>query len=84
MIPEPVALIKDIRSLVLGHKDDCPEKAITGKPFLTPGFFKHFEKDSAESAQKTGIFSKNLAFKKTVKPNFAKKNSIHRNNLLNN
>ena len=31
MIPDPVALIKDVRSLVLGHKDDCPERAITGK-----------------------------------------------------
>ena len=34
MIPDPVALIKDIRLLVVTHKDDCPNRACNGKYVL--------------------------------------------------
>ena len=34
MLPDPIAVIKDVRQLVLEHKDDCPQKAITGKYVL--------------------------------------------------
>ena len=34
MLPDPISVIKDIRTLVLSHKDDCPEKAINGKYVL--------------------------------------------------
>ncbi len=33
-ISDPISVIKDIRELVLTHKDDCPEKAVTGKYVL--------------------------------------------------
>ena len=34
MLPDPIAVIKDIRQLVLDHKDDNKELAITGKYVL--------------------------------------------------
>jgi len=34
MLPDPIAVIKDIRQLVLDHKDDNPEFAISGKYVL--------------------------------------------------
>ena len=34
MLPDPIAVIKDIRQLVLDHKDDNKELAITGKYIL--------------------------------------------------
>ena len=34
MLPDPIAVIKDIRQLVLDHKDDSPEMAVTGKYVL--------------------------------------------------
>ena len=34
IIPDPVALIKSVRTIVETHKDDCPEKAITGQYIL--------------------------------------------------
>lgn len=34
MLPDPVSVIKDIRQLVLDHKDDNKDQAITGKYIL--------------------------------------------------
>uniref|UniRef100_A0A0K2UWL7 Uncharacterized protein n=1 Tax=Lepeophtheirus salmonis TaxID=72036 RepID=A0A0K2UWL7_LEPSM len=34
MLPDPIGVIKDVRALVLEHKEDCPEKAITSKYIL--------------------------------------------------
>ena len=34
IIPDPARLIAAVKKLVLDHKDDCPEKAITGKYVL--------------------------------------------------
>ncbi len=34
MLPDPIAVVKDVRTLVLAHKDDCPDRAITGKCIL--------------------------------------------------
>eukprot|EP00088_Acartia_fossae_P065207 TRINITY_DN8037_c0_g1_i4.p1 TRINITY_DN8037_c0_g1~~TRINITY_DN8037_c0_g1_i4.p1 ORF type:complete len:643 (+),score=120.25 TRINITY_DN8037_c0_g1_i4:74-2002(+) len=34
IIPEPAKLIAKVRDLVMAHKDDCPEKAVTGKYVL--------------------------------------------------
>ena len=34
MIPDPIAVVKDIRTIVLQHKDDCPDQAITSKYLL--------------------------------------------------
>lgn len=40
LIKDPVALIKDVRSLVERHCKDSPELAITGKPILHPDLNK--------------------------------------------
>lgn len=40
LIKDPVALIKDVRSLVERHCKDIPELAITGKPILHPDLNK--------------------------------------------
>jgi len=34
IIPDPAKLIAAVKNLVMDHKDDCPEKAITGKYIL--------------------------------------------------
>lgn len=34
MLPDPIAVIKDIRQLVIDHKDDNPEMAVSGKYVL--------------------------------------------------
>ena len=34
MIPDPIGVVKDIRAIVLQHKDDCPDQAITAKYVL--------------------------------------------------
>ncbi len=34
MLPDPISVIKNIRELVIEHRDDNPEKAITGKYIL--------------------------------------------------
>ena len=31
MLPDPIAVVKDVRSIGLAHKDDCPDQAVTGK-----------------------------------------------------
>ncbi len=31
MLPDPIAVVKDIRSIALAHKDDCPDLAVTGE-----------------------------------------------------
>ena len=33
MLPDPIAVVKDVRTIVNAHKDDCPDQAITGKAF---------------------------------------------------
>ena len=34
IIPDPAKLIAAVKNLVMEHKDDCPEQAITGSIFL--------------------------------------------------
>jgi F-box/leucine-rich repeat protein 10/11 len=34
MLPDPISVVKDIRAIVLKHKDDCPDQAVTGKYVL--------------------------------------------------
>ena len=34
MIPDPISVVKDIRAIVLKHKDDCPKQAVTSKYLL--------------------------------------------------
>jgi len=34
MLPDPIAVIKDIRQLVIDHKDDIPDDSVTGKYVL--------------------------------------------------
>ncbi len=34
MLPDPIAIVKGIRSLVIAHKDDCPDQAVSGKYVL--------------------------------------------------
>ena len=36
LIRDPIALIKDVRTLVEQHRYDSPEAAVTGKPILRP------------------------------------------------
>lgn len=36
LIKDPIALIKDVRTLVEQHRYDNPELAVTGKPILKP------------------------------------------------
>jgi hypothetical protein len=30
LIPDPAQLVRDVRSLIVSHKNDCPEQAVTG------------------------------------------------------
>nr|XP_018914262.1 PREDICTED: jmjC domain-containing histone demethylation protein 1 isoform X1 [Bemisia tabaci] len=55
LIKDPVALIKDVRTLVEQHRHDSSESAVTGKPVLK----SQFEKDSIRRAplSKTYQFS---------------------------
>ncbi len=47
MLPDPIAVVKDIRNIVLAHKDDCPENAVTGKYIV-----RWSENDEARKAKK--------------------------------
>jgi hypothetical protein len=31
LIPNPAQLVRDVRSLIVSHKNDCPEQAVTGR-----------------------------------------------------
>lgn len=43
LIKDPVALIKDVRSLVERHCKDSPELSVTGRPILHPDLNKSFQ-----------------------------------------
>lgn len=45
LLPDPIALVQDIRKLVLSHKDDCPDVAVNGKYIL-----RWNENDDVDSA----------------------------------
>ncbi len=68
LLPEPINLVRDIRTLVEGHKRDDPDMAVTGKPLLhwpgvknDPGFArptKHAGKTKKEKAGGGAMASK--------------------------
>jgi hypothetical protein len=33
LIPNPAQLVRNVRSLIVSHKNDCPEQAVTGGSF---------------------------------------------------
>ena len=34
LLPDPIAVVKGVRDVVVAHRNDCPDKAVTGKHIL--------------------------------------------------
>ena len=34
LLPDPIAVVKGVRDVVIAHRNDCPDKAVTGRHIL--------------------------------------------------
>ena len=57
MIPDPIALVKDIRTIVLQHRDDCPDQAVTTKYILR--WSENQDDDLKPRAKKSSLVGSN-------------------------
>lgn len=65
LITDPIALIKDVRTLIEEHCHDNPDRAITGRPVLPPQvrfIFKCFLVKSSKIDGKMLVFSDFVTF----------------------